>query len=144
MQRFGTHSLINHLTPLVEDHHLKSILIFGVPTKIVKDSRGSEADSDSTPVIQVLPILRQRFPNLLLIVDVCLCPYTDHGHCGILTDDGSIDTPLSCQRIADVALAYAKAGAHVVAPSDMMDGRIAAIKDALLNNGVGNKVSIMR
>jgi len=143
VKRFGTHSILTHLEPLVEDYHLKSILIFGVPSKIVKDGRGSEADSPSTPVIEVLPLLRQRFPELLLIVDVCLCPYTDHGHCGILTDDGSIDTPLSCQRIADVALAYAKAGAHVVAPSDMMDGRIAAIKDALLNNGVGNKVSIM-
>ena len=111
---------------------------------MAKDSHGSQADAVSTPVIQVLPLLRERFPGLLLVVDVCLCPYTDHGHCGILSDDGSIDTPPSCQRIAEVALAYAKAGAHVVAPSDMMDGRIAAIKDALLSNGLGNKVSIMR
>ena len=85
---------MNHLQPLVEEYHLKSILIFGVPAKIVKDGRGSEADSPSTPVIQVLPLLREKFPKLLLIVDVCLCPYTDHGHCGILADDGSIDTPI--------------------------------------------------
>jgi len=143
VKRYGIKSILTYLQPLVFDHQLKAILIFGVPAKIVKDGRGSKADSPDTPVIQVLPLLKAKFPNLLLIVDVCLCPYTDHGHCGILSEDGTIDTPNSCQRIAEVALSYAKAGAHVVAPSDMMDGRIAAIKDALLNSGKGNKASIM-
>lgn len=143
VKRFGVVSLLQHLQPLVEDLHLKSILIFGVPAKLPKDGGGTQADSADNPVVKVLPLLKEKFPRLLLIVDVCLCPYTDHGHCGILNEDGSIDTPNSCQRIAEVASSYAKAGAQVVAPSDMMDGRIAAIKDALLGSGIGNKVSIM-
>jgi len=143
VKRYGKNSLITHLQPLVLDFQLKSVLIFGVPSKVSKDSQGSKADAPSTPVLEVLPLLRERFPELLLIVDVCLCPYTDNGHCGILQGDGFLDSPKSCQRISEVAVAYAQAGAHVVAPSDMMDGRIGAIKDKLLNCGMGNKVSIL-
>jgi len=76
-------------------------------------------------------------------VDVCLCEYTDHGHCGLLHADGTINTEPSVQRIAEVAVNYAKAGAHCVAPSDMMDGRIKAIKRGLIDSGFGNKVTLM-
>jgi porphobilinogen synthase len=83
------------------------------------------------------------FPELYLAADVCLCEYTSHGHCGILQHDHTVDTPHSVARIADVALSYAKAGVHCVAPSDMMDGRIRAIKLRLMENNLANKVMLM-
>ncbi|XP_041099696.1 delta-aminolevulinic acid dehydratase-like, partial [Polyodon spathula] len=136
--RYGVNNLEGMLRPLVDDG-LKCVLIFGVPASVPKDEQGSAADSDDTPAVQALRKLRSAFPELLLACDVCLCPYTSHGHCGILREDGSLDSAASCQRLAEVALAYAQAGCHIVAPSDMMDGRIGAIKQALLSNELGNK-----
>uniref|UniRef100_A0A8C3KJE6 Delta-aminolevulinic acid dehydratase n=3 Tax=Neoaves TaxID=3078114 RepID=A0A8C3KJE6_9CHAR len=140
--RYGVNKLEGMLRPLVEDG-LKCVLIFGVPSKVHKDERGSAADAEDTPAIQAIKKIRSTFPELLIACDVCLCPYTSHGHCGILREDGTIQNELSCQRLAEVALAYAKAGCHIVAPSDMMDGRIAAMKNALISNDLGNKVSVM-
>ncbi|CAM9679846.1 unnamed protein product [Bubo scandiacus] len=140
--RYGVNKLEGMLRPLVGDG-LKCVLIFGVPSKGHKDERGSAADAEDTPAIQAIKKIRSTFPELLIACDVCLCPYTSHGHCGILRDDGTIQNEISCQRLAEVALAYAKAGCHIVAPSDMMDGRIAAIKAALISNDLGNKVSVM-
>lgn len=74
---------------------------------------------------------------------MCLCEYTSHGHCGVLNSDGTINTPPSVARIAEVAVAYAKAGAHCVAPSDMMDGRIKAIKQGLIDANLANKCLLM-
>ncbi|KAF2978589.1 hypothetical protein EK904_006632 [Melospiza melodia maxima] len=139
---YGVNKLEGMLRPLVEDG-LKCVLIFGVPSKVHKDERGSAADAEGTPAIQAIRKIHSTFPELLIACDVCLCPYTSHGHCGILREDGTIQNELSCQRLAEVALAYAKAGCHIVAPSDMMDGRIAAIKQALISNDLGNKVSVM-
>lgn len=79
----------------------------------------------------------------LYTLKVCLCPYTSHGHCGILNGDGTINNEKSIERLASVALSYAKAGAHIVAPSDMMDGRIFAIKKLLVESGLQNKVSVL-
>lgn len=79
----------------------------------------------------------------LFCLQVCLCPYTDHGHCGILESNGTINNESSIKRIAQVALSYAVAGAHIVAPSDMMDGRVKAIKNLLNDKGFGNKVSVL-
>uniref|UniRef100_A0A671SWC2 Delta-aminolevulinic acid dehydratase n=1 Tax=Sinocyclocheilus anshuiensis TaxID=1608454 RepID=A0A671SWC2_9TELE len=104
---------------------------------------GSGADTDDTPAVLAVKKLRSTFPDLVLACDVCLCPYTSHGHCGILREDGSLDNAASCLRLAEVALAYARAGCHIIAPSDMMDGRIAAIKQALIANDFGNKVSVL-
>ncbi|KAK2535519.1 hypothetical protein Q9233_003816 [Columba guinea] len=140
--RYGVNKLEGMLRPLVEDG-LKCVLIFGVPSKVHKDEKGSAADAEDTPAIQAIKKIRCTFPELLIACDVCLCPYTSHGHCGILREDGTIQNELSCQRLAEVALAYAKAGCHIVAPSDMMDGRIAAMKNALISNDLGNKVSVM-
>ncbi|XP_066569428.1 delta-aminolevulinic acid dehydratase isoform X2 [Amia ocellicauda] len=139
---YGVNKLEGMLRPLVEAG-LKCVLIFGVPAKIAKDGHGSGADSEDTPAIQAVRKLRSLFPELLLACDVCLCPYTAHGHCGILREDGSLDNEASCLRLADVAVAYAQAGCHIIAPSDMMDGRIGAIKQALISNNLGNKVSVM-
>lgn len=93
--------------------------------------------------MSAIVLLRKLFPDLYIAVDVCLCEYTSHGHCGVLHDDGTINTEPSVARIASVALSYAKAGAHCVAPSDMMDGRIKAIKRALIDGGYGNKCTLM-
>ncbi|CAH0722163.1 unnamed protein product, partial [Brenthis ino] len=140
--RYGINKLIPALTELVSKG-LKSILIFGIVETLPKDATGSSADSPANPVIKALPKLRSAFPNLTIACDVCLCPYTSHGHCGVLTETGAIDHPASVKRIAEVSLAYAKAGAHIVAPSDMMDNRIKAIKDSLIANNLQNQVSVL-
>ncbi|XP_009324665.1 PREDICTED: delta-aminolevulinic acid dehydratase [Pygoscelis adeliae] len=139
--RYGVNKLEGMLRPLVEDG-LKCVLIFGVPSRVHKDERGSAADAEDTPAIQGIKRIRSTFPELLIACDVCLCPYTSHGHCGILREDGTIQNEISCQRLAEVALAYAKAGEESPG-SDMMDGRIAAMKKALISNDLGNKVSVM-
>ncbi|XP_038600704.1 delta-aminolevulinic acid dehydratase [Tachyglossus aculeatus] len=140
--RYGVNKLEEMLRPLVAQG-LRCVLIFGVPTQVTKDERGSAADAEDTPAIQAIRTLRAAFPELLVACDVCLCPYTSHGHCGLLRKDGSIRAEDSSRRLAEVALAYAKAGCQVVAPSDMMDGRIAAIKEALIAHGLGNQVSVL-
>lgn len=124
-----------------------------LPTYVAdyQDARGSAADDESTPVIQALKLLSKLFPQLMLTVDVCLCEYTSHGHCGILSslpnpghsNQPTLEAEASAQRIAEVAVAYAKAGAHCVAPSDMMDGRIRAIKAGLMHAGLANRCALM-
>ncbi|XP_065916888.1 delta-aminolevulinic acid dehydratase-like [Dysidea avara] len=140
--RYGVNQLEAALTPLV-NKGLKSVLIFGVPSNIEKDDCGSAADVADNPAVLAVKKLHDVFPDLLLICDVCLCPYTVHGHCGILNQDGSINNEKSIERLAQVAVAYAEAGCHVVAPSDMMDNRIAAIKRALQAKGLGSKVAVL-
>ncbi|KAE8582088.1 hypothetical protein XENTR_v10019940 [Xenopus tropicalis] len=150
--RYGVNQLEGLLRPLV-DNGLKCVLIFGVPSKVIKlhhvaispTGRAGlrRQDTPDTPAILAIQRIREKFPQLLIACDVCLCPYTSHGHCGILREDGSLQNESSCQRLAEVALAYARAGCHIVAPSDMMDGRIGAIKQALVSNDLGNKVSVM-
>ncbi|NKB24972.1 MAG: porphobilinogen synthase [Kiritimatiellae bacterium] len=130
--RWGVDRLEEALVPLVKKG-LRSVLLFGVPTG-KKDSQASFADAPDTPVIKGLQVLRKRFPDLLLITDICLCAYTNHGHCALLHENGLINNKASIQRLADIATAYAQAGAHVVAPSDMMDSRVGAIKMALLKH----------
>lgn len=142
VKRYGGSVLLDVLAPLVAKG-LKSILLFGVIDKLPKDSQGSSADSPQNPVVRLLPQIRSRFPDLLVACDVCLCPYTDHGHCGILREDGTIENEASIKRLAAISLAYAKAGAHVIAPSDMMDNRIRAIKDILKREGFQENVSVL-
>ncbi|KAL1411409.1 Aminolevulinate dehydratase [Vanrija albida] len=149
-KRWGINKLEGFLGPLVKKG-LKSVILFGVPMKMNKDEVGSPADDPETPVIKALHLLSKLFPDLFLAVDVCLCEYTSHGHCGVMSklpnpthsNFPTLDAERSAQRIAEVALAYAEAGAHCVAPSDMMDGRIRAIKLALMQHGYGNRVTLM-
>lgn len=141
--RRGLNRLVPFLTPLVRKG-LRSVILFGVPLNpSAKDPLGTAADDPSGPVIQAIRLLRAQFPNLYITVDVCLCEYTSHGHCGILCDDGSLNNTQSVERISDVALAYAMAGAHCVAPSDMNDGRVRAIKLKLIEAGVSHQVLLM-
>ena len=106
------------------------IIVFGVPA--MKDGRGSAAD-DPAGISQVAisDIRTEVGDDLVVLADLCLCEYTDHGHCGIVTDDGNVDNDSTLARYASTAVAQARAGAHMVAPSGMMDGQVGAIRKAL-------------
>jgi porphobilinogen synthase len=111
---------------------LGGLLLFGLPDE--KDDGRAAADPLG-PVPSALRAIRARVPDLALVADVCLCEYTTHGHCGIVRDDGGIDNDATLPFLAAAAVAYAEAGADLVAPSDMMDGRVAAIRAALDDAG---------
>ena len=109
---------------------INSFLLFGVPTR--KDAQGSEAWNETGIIQRALRSLRDRFGNeIILIADNCLDEYTDHGHCGILTDSGDVDNDATIELYAKSAIAQAAAGADIIAPSGMMDGQVAAIRQAL-------------
>ena len=142
-KRWGVNKLVALLQPLIAKG-LKSVILFGVPLgPNVKDTLGTAADDPSGPVIAAIRLLRRAFPRLFIVTDVCLCEYTSHGHCGILHEDGTLNNQLSVERVSDVAMAYAEAGAHCVAPSDMNDGRIRAIKLKLIEAGIAHRVVLM-
>ena len=105
-----------------------SVLLFGIPAH--KDAEGSAGRDPQGVVPRAIRAIKQRAPGLVVWADVCLCEYTDHGHCGVLRD-GEVDNDATLPLLASAALAYARAGADVVAPSDMMDGRVACIREAL-------------
>ena len=109
----------------------------------MKDGTASRADAADAPVLRAIAFLRARYPRLLIVCDLCLCGYTDHGHCGILTLDHRVDTAASIARLSAIAVSYAAAGADVIAPSDMMDGRVAAIKAGLRAAGLASRVPVM-
>ncbi|KAI1189232.1 delta-aminolevulinic acid dehydratase [Nemania serpens] len=141
--RRGINKLIPFLAPLVAKG-LHSVILFGSPPGAdVKDAAGSMADSLEGPIMPAIPRLREAFPDLYLIADVSLCEYTDHGHCAVLFEDGTVDNEASVARVSDVALSFAKAGVHCVAPSDMSDGRIRAIKLKLISARLESKVAVM-
>jgi porphobilinogen synthase len=114
---------------------IPAILLFGVPQS--KDPRGSEAYAEDGIVQQVARAVKETIPDLLVITDVCLCQYTSHGHCG-LVEDGRIKNDASVELLARVALSHVESGADVVAPSDMMDGRVGAIRTALDKHGLSD------
>jgi len=116
----------------VADLGLPAVLLFGLPQK--KDETGSEAASPKGAVQQAVRRLKKEVPALLVITDVCLCGYTSHGHCGLI-QGGEVDNDASLEALAQVALSHAEAGADMVAPSDMMDGRVGAIREALDERG---------
>ncbi|MXX32372.1 MAG: porphobilinogen synthase [Chloroflexi bacterium] len=112
---------------------IPAILLFGLPE--TKDAVGSGAWQTDGIVQQAVQALKDAQPELVVITDVCLCEYTDHGHCGVLNDDGSVDNDESVELLAQTALSQAAAGADVIAPSDMMDGRVGAIRRSLDHGG---------
>lgn len=118
---------------------IKSVILFGVPHK--KDEVGSEAYYEDGIVQRGIREIKKITKEILVITDVCMCQYTDHGHCGII-EDRMVDNDLTLEYLAKIALSHAKAGADMIAPSDMMDGRVAAIREVLDNNGYSN-ISIM-
>jgi porphobilinogen synthase len=108
---------------------VKSVILFGLPDD--KDEEGSGAWTLDGVVQRALRALRPRFPELLLMTDVCLCEYTSHGHCGVVHANGEVDNDASLELIARTAVSHVEAGADVVCPSDMMDGRVGAIREQL-------------
>ncbi|MCL2104290.1 MAG: porphobilinogen synthase [Kiritimatiellaeota bacterium] len=110
-----------------------SVLLFG-QTEKAKDAAGSGAFSPRGAVQKAIPVLKRAFPDLVVMTDVCLCAYTDHGHCGPLDRHGQVDNDAACELLTKVAVSHAQAGADVVAPSAMMDGQVMAIRDALDEN----------
>jgi porphobilinogen synthase len=108
---------------------VKSVILFGLPEE--KDEEGSGAWIEDGVVQRALRALRPRFPELLLMSDVCLCEYTSHGHCGVVRASGEVDNDASLELIVRTAVSHVEAGADVVCPSDMMDGRVGAIREQL-------------
>ncbi|MHC4204410.1 MAG: porphobilinogen synthase [Planctomycetota bacterium] len=118
---------------------IPAVLLFGLPAN--KDETGSEAWAENGVVQQAIRQIKKATPELLVVTDVCLCEFTSHGHCGVIKD-GKIDNDPTCELLAKMALSHAQAGADIVAPSDMMDGRVGYIREALEENGFEN-VAIM-
>jgi porphobilinogen synthase len=129
--RFSVDSLVREAKELV-DLGIPALILFGIPA--AKDARGSGADAAGGVVQRAVEAIKAAEPDLVVITDVCLCEYTDHGHCGIV-EGGHVANDPSLERLAATALSHARAGADVVAPSDMMDGRVGAIRSALDAHG---------
>nr|WP_308691776.1 porphobilinogen synthase [uncultured Terrisporobacter sp.] len=127
---------IKELTELGIEH----VLLFGVPDDEKKDCCASEAFNPEGAVQRAIRKIKEINPQMSIICDVCMCEYTSHGHCGILTDSGYVHNDKTLDYLGKISLSYAEAGADMVAPSDMMDGRIGAIRQVLDNNGFENVV----
>ena len=111
---------------------IPAVLLFGLPAE--KDPRGSEAYAEDGIIQQAVRAVKETIPDLLVVTDVCLCEYTSHGHCGVV-EDGRVKNDPTLELIARTAVSHAEAGADMVAPSDMMDGRVAAVREALDESG---------
>jgi len=114
---------------------IPAVILFGIPEH--KDELGTEAYSDEGIVQHAIKAIKHKLPDLMVITDVCMCEYTSHGHCGVITN-GVVQNDATLELLAKEALSHAKAGADMVAPSDMMDGRVAAIRDILDDEGFEN------
>jgi porphobilinogen synthase len=132
MGRFSIDDLVEEADQLAE-LGVRALLLFGIPEE--KDEEGSGAYDEEGIVQLALRALRGRHPELLLLTDVCLCEYTSHGHCGVVRD-GEVENDESLVLIARTAVSHAEAGADAVCPSDMMDGRVGAIRSALDDSGL--------
>lgn len=136
------HYSVDQLGPVVDEVEglgIPAVLLFGLPAS--KDDRGTQAWCDNGVVQQAVDFIKKRRPQLTVITDVCLCEYTSHGHCGVVEGDRILNDE-TVALLAATAVSHAKAGADIVAPSDMMDGRVAALRDALDGCGFEN-VAIM-
>lgn len=118
------------------DLGIQYVILFGIPNE--KDAFGKEAYSEKGIVQEAIRKVKEIAPDMYVITDVCMCQYTDHGHCGILSKEGYVQNDVTLPYLARIAVSHAKAGADMVAPSDMMDGRVAAIRVALDENGFMN------
>lgn len=116
----------------VHDLGIPAVILFGIPEH--KDPVGQDAYSESGIIQETIRAIKKEVPELTVITDVCMCEYTDHGHCGVIKD-GDVDNDETLKLLAAEALSHARAGADIVAPSDMMDGRVAAIREILDANG---------
>ncbi|NOQ52730.1 MAG: porphobilinogen synthase [Desulfuromonadaceae bacterium] len=127
-------SIENIVAEAKEVHELgiPAVVLFGIPE--IKDAVGSDAYCETGIIQNTIRAIKEAVPELTVITDVCMCEYTDHGHCGVIKDQ-DVDNDATLELLAQEALSHAQAGADIVAPSDMMDGRVAAIRDILDENG---------
>ncbi|MDL1955576.1 MAG: porphobilinogen synthase [Candidatus Desulfofervidus auxilii] len=132
--RFSIDELIKEVKE-VYDLGIPAIILFGIPEK--KDEFGSEAYAKDGIIQRAIKAIKDKVPDIIVITDVCLCEYTSHGHCGIIKN-GEVDNDATLELLAKTAVSHAEAGADIVAPSDMMDGRVKAIREALDNTGFKN------
>jgi len=126
---------IEHIVEEAKEVHalgIPAVILFGIPE--AKDPLGQDAYSETGIIQETIRAIKASVPELLVITDVCMCEYTDHGHCGVIKD-GDVDNDETLKLLAAEALSHARAGADIVAPSDMMDGRVAAIREILDANG---------
>jgi porphobilinogen synthase len=126
---------IEHIVTEAKEAHdlgIPAVILFGIPEE--KDALGQDAYSDTGIIQETVRAIKSEVPELLVITDVCMCEYTDHGHCGVIKD-GDVDNDETLKLLAAEALSHARAGADIVAPSDMMDGRVAEIREILDANG---------
>lgn len=128
---FSIDRLLEHLEEVVK-LNIPGVLLFGVP--VYKDETGSGAYDDQGIIQETLRAVKRAYPELLAITDLCLCEYTSHGHCGVIKDGTVLNDP-TLELLARTAVSHAAAGADIIAPSDMMDGRVRAIRGALDENG---------
>jgi porphobilinogen synthase len=122
---------IEHIVAEAKEVHalgIPAVILFGIPE--AKDAVGQDAYSETGIIQETIRAIKKEVPQLTVITDVCLCEYTDHGHCGVIKN-GDVDNDATLQLLAAEALSHARAGADIVAPSDMMDGRVAAIREIL-------------
>ncbi len=131
MSRFDVDGLVREVDALAASG-VRAVMLFGIPAE--KDEEATGAWEEDGIVQQALRELRPRFPELVLLTDVCLCEYTSHGHCGVVVG-GEVHNDRSLELLARTAVSHVEAGADIVAPSDMMDGRVAAIREALDDHG---------
>ncbi|HTZ87975.1 MAG TPA: porphobilinogen synthase [Solirubrobacteraceae bacterium] len=125
-----------HEARAAADLGIAAVMLFGIPAQ--KDEQGSGAWDEEGVVQLATAAIKQALPELLVITDVCLCEYTAHGHCGLLREDGSVDNDASVELLARTAVSQARAGADLVAPSDMMDGRVKEIRSELDGEGLSD------
>lgn len=124
----------------IVDLKIPAVILFGIPS--YKNATGSSAWDMEEPVQQACRLIKEKYPDLVIVTDVCLCEYTEHGHCGVLENGCTVNNDATLPLLAKVAVSHAKAGADIIAPSNMMDGYVQAIRSALDENGFSH-ISIM-
>lgn len=129
--QFSLDYLLEEVNKIIEVG-IESVMLFGIPNH--KDAIGSQAYDKNGIIQKAIRLIKENFPNLLVATDVCLCEYTDHGHCGVISEHGVANEP-TLELLKKVALSHAEAGADILSPSDMMDGRVSQIRLALDENG---------
>ena len=133
--RFSVDLLIKEVEELL-DLGIKSVLLFGIPS--VKDELGSQAYDDDGIIQRAVRAIKKHHPDMYVITDLCMCEYTCHGHCGILDENNYVDNDKTLEYLGKIAISHAKAGADMIAPSDMMDGRVKHIRESLDKEGFVN------
>ena len=129
---FSVDRVIDEVAELL-DLGIKSIMLFGIPAK--KDTIGSEAYADDGIVQKAIRAIKENHPDMYVVTDICMCEYTSHGHCGILDESGYVNNDETIEYLSKIAISHSKAGADMMSPSDMMDGRIGHMRKTLDANG---------